>query len=526
MKIRKFIEGRIRSFTESFMRFPVTVLMILAVAILNILLIHNVIDEIYPELLISFILSAETGLLLTLCQEKGLGISKLIANVSSVVVALISFLVLHFVDLEDYVVIACFGLILALFALILAVLYKDNSDKPLFGFLVQSGLYCGFTVAVGYVGIIICVLAFYYLVYSFDNLMELVLSLTDLAGAAFAIMLLSYVPDKDTRIIASKSYRNIFNKVGFSVYLLLIGVLYVYIGKIIITWQFPVGRLNWFGSLALLFYVLFYLNLTNEEGKIQKWFVRYGGLVLVPILAVQLYAIYIRVSAYGLTSLRYISLLLILFAVMFVINSVIRKNYSWMFVAGCVIALVSCIGPLNFIDLPNRNQEARMFEVINKYGLIENGQYHYKETVSAEDREILLGSYDYLKYSDGKKSDQVTMITQLDHDALVGNTSESGSHKYQWVSYYPQQIEADISNYQKAIYTVSYDCTNVNEVDLKGRMLEIYKKYGESPINDSILMVEIDENRAFLVQELSMEIIDESEIGYFYIEGYLLIGGE
>ena len=526
MKIKAFINNSIKNISKSLSRFPAAVAFLTGIAVINILLIYNVIDDLYPELLVSFVMAAETGLLLSLADEgKMLKVSKAVSFVISACIAALAFMALHFSELNDYVVLGAFGIILALGMLIMVVLYKENDDKPLLAYLIQSGFYCGFAVLVGYIGLIICILAFYYLIYSFEDLFKIIAMLSDLAAFAFAMMFLSYLPDKDSNMSISKSYSSIFNKIGFGVYLLLIAVLYVYIGKIVITWQFPVGRLNWFGSLALLFYVLFYLGLVGEENEPQKLFVRYGGILLIPILAIQLYAIYIRVSAYGLTTLRYTSLLMILFAVLFIINSVIRRNQSWVFAAGCVIALLGCIGPLNIIDLPNRNQEARMYDVIDRYHLVENGRYVYRDNISEEDMEKLLGSYDYLKYSDGSKAERVTMITELDRAVLKNEPFDYQPDNSTWIQYSPASIDVDISRYKRAVYVVSYEAENVGSIDMTSRIMEIYKKYGDEPIKDSILMIEAGNDRAFLVQELSVKIINE-KIEYFYIEGFLLIGGE
>ncbi len=526
MEFRNFIRNTRKNMSESYLRFPAAVLLTVALAIVNILLIYNVIDEAFPDLFLSLILGIEAGLLLPLAAEKKIiRTGRLVANSVAMLVCLLSFLLLQFVDLEDYVALGYGGVIMALFMLILTVLYKDNDDKPVLSFMIQSALYCGFAMAVAYVGLIICLLAFNYLVYSFDKLLELIFSLTDIVAAMFFIMLLSYVPDENTRIVVSKSFSNIFNKIGFTVYLLLIGVLYIYIIKIIVTWKMPVGRLNWFGSLALLFYVLFYLGLVNEEGQIQKMFIKYGGLLLLPILLIQLYAIYIRLDAYGLTVLRYLSVILIVFAVLFIINSLFRFRISLIFAIGCLMSILATIGPLNMVDVPNREQSSRLLRLADKYQLIVDGKYRHSDNMTEDDREAFISCYEYLKYSGGKLADKVKIITDLSYQEVVGSEDYVPVNT-KWIYYYASDHEIDISSYQKAVYVNSYYYDDVHGLNVHDEIMKIYQKYGSGQINDSILIIEIDDNNAIAVQELSVEIVDDEGIGYFFIEGYLLIGGE
>lgn len=141
MKIKEFIKNSIRNITESAVIFPAAVAMLVGVAVTNILLIYNVIDEIYPELIVRFMLACEAGLLLTLADERKMfKVNKIVSSIISVCIAVLSFMVLHFSKLDEYISMGAHGLILAMGMLIMMVLYKDDSEKPLFGYLVQSRL--------------------------------------------------------------------------------------------------------------------------------------------------------------------------------------------------------------------------------------------------------------------------------------------------------------------------------------------------------------------------------------------------
>ena len=526
--IRNFLSNTLINMTQSVRRFPVAVFLAAVLAFVNILLINEVIDEEYPRAFMALITGIETALVLNLSDEKGLTHIGIITGgtIAGILSALI-YTVLGKLELTVHVALVMLGIILTLAMAFVFLLYYGNEDRPVFGHMVQSMIYCGFAVLVAYLGLLISILAFYFLIYEFDDLGEVILKLTNIMALAFFIMLCGHVPEKNGEIGISRAYSTIFNKIGFAVYLSLIAILYIYIIKIIITWQLPVGRLNWFGSLALLFYVLFYLNMTGEEGAPQKLFVRYGGLMLLPILAIQLFAIYIRVSAYGLTDVRYASLVLILFAVLFIVNSVIRKKITWVFVAGAVISLLVTVTPLNLADVPARDQASRLMKVVNKYGLLSDGKYTYSDKVSEEDREILISCHDYLRFSDGKMSDEVRMIAALSREELVGKEGITPLPEDHWLYYnYIGNEETDISAYSRGLLVNSYEVKDVAGYDLTQTMLDLYASTGGTPDIGSILLLKIDDDTALIVFDLNMQIIGENEIGYFDLNGYLLKGGE
>ena len=58
--------------------------------------------------------------------------------------------------------------------------------------------------------------------------------------------------------------------------LLLLAILYVYLGKIVVTGSMPSGKLNWFGSVALASYVFFWLSLRGSSNRFFRLFARWG----------------------------------------------------------------------------------------------------------------------------------------------------------------------------------------------------------------------------------------------------------
>ena len=158
----------------------------------------------------------------------------------------------------------------------------------------------------------------------------------------------------------------------------------------------PVGRLNWFGCFALLFYVFFYLSVDETDGKLQKMFKVSGAYLLVPILAIQLYAVWIRVSAYGLTTARFLSLLLVAVAAGFMLTSITTMPVGRGFLLLAVLAVLFTCTNLNIYDVPNRSQEARLKNALSRGGVLTNDKIDENVEMEDEFYEDAKSSYDYL----------------------------------------------------------------------------------------------------------------------------------
>ena len=144
---------------------------------------------------------------------------------------------------------------------------------------------------------------------------------------------------------------------------------YLYIAKIIITGNIPIGEMNLYASLALLGFVFLYLNLKKENTKAVILFKKYGGFILIPVIITQLVFIGIRINAYGLTPLRCLSLAMILIGLMFLISSLTKMNIKYPFLIGGIILLSVTISPLNIYSVSNKTQEARLISVMKKYDI-------------------------------------------------------------------------------------------------------------------------------------------------------------
>lgn len=421
MKIKEILSGFAGRFKNTSKRFTVSLAMSLAFTLYfsYLIIFHNAGGESYQyNILLALLAGCAVSLMIKVISEN---VYKINEWINAVVSAVLSVGMYFWLEKSDNSLYSEMGFgavgIIAVIA-VMWCLYRNHDERKVFPYLVKSAIYCGILVSVRFLGIFVSLLAFNYLIVEIEDLFDKIVPVLAVFLEFFLCynLFISYLPQKDDEITSFKGYDLIVSKAGMYVYLLLIAILYGYIVKIIVTWSMPVGRLNWFGCIALLFFVFFYLNVNKDMGPVQKWFVNNCGFVLIPVVAIQLYAIYIRVNAYGLTTLRYASLLLIAVALLFVLNSIIKKKMSWVFVPMAVIALIGLVSPLNIIDLPDHDQEARLKRVLEANGMLNGNEIvNYGKEVSREDAEKICSGIDYFTYQTaGKRNEFRNNVSKLD----------------------------------------------------------------------------------------------------------------
>lgn len=426
MNLKERLEKMAGRFLSVINRFPISCVSSL---LLSLVMIYAVVAEEFDgtveRLLLVLISAVFNSMLLEVASEYGFSkFRRLINALITLILAVIAYFAVNVWIKNDYFIMAYFGLCVIRFILLVALIYKYCDETKLLPWMMNSLIFSAISTSVVFAGLQICLFAFHSLIYRLSDPWKWALVLMILIeGFGLFNLFISYVPKAGEELTVSKAYGSIVHKAMFYVYALLLMILYGYILKIIFTWQLPVGVLNWFGSLTLLFYVFFQISLLEEQDKAQRWFSSYGGLAVIPVLLIQLYAIYIRVSAYGLTTLRYISLSLILMAVFFIINSVWKLKYYYVFLATAVVVAVITMTPLNVIDVPNRSQEKILKKALAQNNIYSNQTLDPEKylALSPDEKEKIKGPVDYLRYSSGNKSQYVKEVLESNIIKVIYN---------------------------------------------------------------------------------------------------------
>ena len=394
------------SFVRTLRRFPVAVAdFLLIFAALQIVQWYDypVNYEIFYKLITAAIFGTFFSVFMRLLYEKcALKILNTpVCVVTPVVLEALFFAMLCLVS-ESYALMSLIGLISVSALMCVYMLMKDDGDHRAVPNLVKNTVFCGFVISVLFAGISICILAFTTLIFS-DNSGNLFLTVTELLWViAFPIMFMTFIPFEGEEFpMPAKAYKATVLYAELPVFLLLIGILYIYFIKILVLFSLPSGKIDWYASYAGVFYILNYMGLKyyEDKNKFARFFVRFGGLLMLPVVAVQCIAVGVRVANYGLTTARTASIAFIVVTVAFMVSSLVKAfDIKKAFLFSSALLLVLTVSPLNFMSIPVYQQSAALKNVLSKNGMLDGEAIVPNGDIADEDKAKIISSYDYLMY--------------------------------------------------------------------------------------------------------------------------------
>lgn len=266
-----------------------------------------------------------------------------------------------------------YSLLISLFIGALLFLSKSQGFNQLIPNLVNS-LVISFILTLCFVsGVMIIFWAFDTLLVNVDDDWYFVFLEGSLV-ISFYNFFVAYFTRKNEQIKISKVFTVIVKRVLFTLYLILLLVLYLYLIKCLFNFKMPVGKINWFVSFATILYLFFYLTLGSFKGtKLIDCFYKFGFIVLIPLVVLQCYSFGIRINAYGYTSLRYASLLYIIFSIIFIALTVLKngKYYRFIYVVFICLTLFAGLSPWNLNSFPIKNQISRIESIFKSHDLFD-----------------------------------------------------------------------------------------------------------------------------------------------------------
>jgi hypothetical protein len=372
---------------------------------------YAIIKETDTEPLTRIILSLSFGffasILLTLLVERfAIKINVYLFQSISVVATIGCWLLVKDFDSDAYVAMGYLGIMFAVVACIIFFLYNDYNKDLLAPHLLKGFIFSAAVAGILQSGLTLCIVAFDAILLDIPEMWKYIGILGVFTGVLVAVNLfLSGVPKNGEIIVLPKVVRILLGIIGLPIYLLLLTILYVYLAKILITWNIPSNEINLYASFAALFFILFYFTLGSyrTENKMIDLFMKWGKYALIPIILVQLYAINIRVSAYGITTLRYISIILVAIVLTFLLLAIVNKGkyLKSIFVVIAAVAIVFTFTPLNVIDVPDRVQFNRLVSYLQANDMYQDGAVMAKKDIPLNDKREITNIFEYLVNSGG-----------------------------------------------------------------------------------------------------------------------------
>lgn len=343
------------------------------------------------------------------------------------------------------------------------------------------------------------------------------------------LLFLSYLPQTGEEKRSPMLFF-LLQRIFMPVYIAILGILYIYIGKIIVAGTMPVGKMNWYASFAVAVYCLFYFCLHEEENKRSRLFLRFGALALFPVMIVQAWGIYIRFDAYGLTTARYASMVCNFFGFLTVLSALLRKRARLLFLIAGVFGVICSLTPLNIIDVPAKDQWTRLDKVLSAYDMRKGDKIILSEEITKEDKDSLRSAYRYLAYDPGRWKYPVVDMMKKDEDLRSFlNIYREDSHinlfnRWETIpvdgykNVYIFDVTADETEGEEVVRIITAD--GEKEIPLAPYRWQIEGKTEETGNDKSLLIYNINENRKIYFE--SIRIPKEKNNGEYYLQGYLL----
>lgn len=437
---------------------------------------------------------------------------------------------------SSYVLMAMVGFALACVCAAVWLLYDGENADTLFAHLVKSAVFTAAVALVFMLGLFLCLWAFGALIYEPQNYYKAYVIVAALVWEVGAVNLfLAYVPRRGEALSIPKVYHTLVGWAALPVYLLLLVILYGYCLKIFVTHTLPQGQMNWFASFALAGWVFFYLGLRTHASRLSRFVVRWGGAVLVPVVAVQCLCIGIRLAAYGLTPARWASLACLAVGIFAVVWGTLGKKPGLLFLVMAAMALTVTCTPLNVLDVPQWNQSARLQSVLKADGMLENGVITPKsaDEVPEDDRVRISSCYDYLRGSKARQSAFVKTAAADDFEAVYGFTRQSGGRDDSFwddsesddTAYIYYQSPANETGIDVQGYSRMYSSVETNSaengaltltlpdggtrtIDLSDYLVQLYAKNGDSTNNNVVMEYRPDADTLVLLRSVELGVRD------------------
>jgi len=285
-------------------------------------------------------------------------------------------------------------------------------------------------------------------------------------------------------------------------------ILYAYLFKIVAAWELPNGWVSWLVSAlalgGLLVIAFLYPIREQEKSKVVKFISRWFGLFILPLLALMTIGIFRRIGDYGITINRgYILLLNLWFYGIYIyLFCSLSRHIKWILISLVVVALVSSMNVWGIANFTKKSLTKEVSKVLTKQVSSEEAKLIFAK-MTPQEKERIKSALEYLSRNFGKESVQPFFTDTISNSYLV--LSELG-------------LSSDLAEKVKRI---SYNRNNDKEFNIEGytTFTQInYNAYNKARDNSEHSLIkdtiEISvPNRTFFIpiREITLEYLSTEE---------------
>lgn len=191
-------------------------------------------------------------------------------------------------------------------------------------------------------------------------------------------------------------------------------ILYIYNGKILVTWDWPKGLVSYlilfFSGAGIASLMLIHPLHEDKKYAWMKLFARVFYIAIIPLVGMLFYAIQLRIGDYGITENRYFVVVFGVWLLLMSLYFTFRKKQDLKLIpmSLCVIILLISFGPWGAFAVSENSQTQRLEGYLTKNNILVNGKVQKvdKEAVPLEDQQEISSIIRYLNTVHGLDSIQ------------------------------------------------------------------------------------------------------------------------
>ncbi len=318
-------------------------------------------------------------------------------------------------------------------------------------------------------------------------------------------------------------------------------IIYMYIIKIIALRDMPSNQI--FRILTALFIIGCPIWTMIEKFKEESIIDKINNklpILFIPFIVLQIYSIGLRISSNGITESRYLCIMLIVFEIIYTIIRLSKKEeVGKVILLFSVLTVISSIAPyINMYSVSRISQfnNLKIFKEKNEY--------------TEEDKEKIVGAYEYLRSSDEGKKYINSFLSSAEESVILKLRKDKYDYEMNSIEYVSASCTLDyidVSEYNslykilESDYNYDTDKKKIEEVfsnleieleenrkiniDIYDRINEYINHNSENFKNDFKKMnkINVDDNRILILTNISISYDKmQKTIESYSLSGYLL----
>lgn len=551
MKLKEKIVGVLQTFKKSIGKFPLTIISAIVLTVIYTICLDNYSIETTTLTNISLfivIFASSTFLIETVLETK---IKKKI--IYYIIAAIWATVLTYAVNIEEGLLgmsntiflfkIERFIICYLIATIVLAIYYNYKNLNKTFEQYVTSTFVTIFKTSLIYgilaIGIAMITAVFVYLILDGASYILVARMEILLFGVYYIPTVLYSFYDQEEEI--GKFAKIVIKYVLGTLVIVAFAIIYMYIIKIIFLRDMPSNLI--FRILSALFIIglpVWTMILSFKEDTTLDKINRKLPLLFIPFIILQIYSIGTRILSNGITELRYLCLMLIIFEIVYIIIYLTKKEkVSRILLVFLALTVISTITPyINMFTISNLSQ-------YNNLKI-----YKQKTEYSEEEKTKIYGAYNYLRYSSIEGKKYIENYLTKDDEELIKKLKNSGTKKsdngkniyvdkdinYIEVEGYKKVYKIDSYSYNssKENRTIDETFSNIeintqeSNYSIEANILPLINEYvnHENEMNnysEENNELKLDENKKIILERLILEYDDTTKnVSYYNMSGYLL----